>query len=367
MIQASNYYTVYLSLILITCVLHSIRLWNNSNLSLFNKRKSAFPIMLIAIAVTLFLGLRPIDVEFVDTIVYAEVFKNFKAGFFDSNFKANEPLFLLVTYICSKITDINGYFLFLEVLYVAPIFIACIKLAKNNIATAFLFFLSSFSFYSYGVNGLRNGIATSLIMLSISFLYCTKPSITLCLTTMIAGVLFHNSALLPGLAMWVAYFYKGSYKLILYVWICAIFISIISGSSIDSLFTHLNIGGDNRLEEYISHKADKGAFSHTGFRYDFLIYSSLPILIGIYFVFKKKLFDDTYIALLTIYTISNTFWVLIMRANYSNRFAYLSWFMMPILICYPFIKFKFAKNQGAITSIILLAHIGLTIVLSNGL
>jgi hypothetical protein len=50
--------------------------------------------------------------------------------------------------------------------------------------------------------------------------------------------------------------------------------------------------------------------------------------------------------------IANTFWILVIRANFSNRFAYLSWFLMAIVIAYPLLKVKFwddhYKNVGRI-------------------
>ena len=34
---------------------------------------------------------------------------------------------------------------------------------------------------------------------------------------------------------------------------------------------------------------------------------------------------------------ANTVWVVINQVPYSNRFAYLSWFLMPLIIVYPFV------------------------------
>ena len=79
-----------------------------------------------------------------------------------------------------------------------------------------------------------------------------------------------------------------------------------------------------------------------GFRWDFLLYGSVPILEGIYFVFKRKYNNQFYCILLSTYILTNAFWVLINEVPFSDRFAYLSWFMMPLLL---FILFYSIINE----------------------
>ena len=54
-------------------------------------------------------------------------------------------------------------------------------------------------------------------------------------------------------------------------------------------------------------------------------------------IFVKKFDDKLYKQLFAIYLIVNGFWVLIIRANFNNRFAYLSWFMLAIIILCKFL------------------------------
>ena len=87
----------------------------------------------------------------------------------------------------------------------------------------------------------------------------------------------------------------------------------------------------------------------------------MPILLGYYVVIKRGISDKVYLILLNTYTISNAFWVMIIRANFSNRFAYLSWFMLPIVLAYPLFKFDiWGDSQGKRASQIMLAHVGFT-------
>ncbi len=62
-----------------------------------------------------------------------------------------------------------------------------------------------------------------------------------------------------------------------YFWGLSLFVSLISGDTISGLFESL--GFDDRLS-YLSATENSELFSHTGFRWDFLLYSFMPILLG---------------------------------------------------------------------------------------
>ncbi len=106
---------------------------------------------------------------------------------------------------------------------------------------------------------------------------------------------------------------------------------------------------DPRLTLYINQadelKASSALFSSVGFRWDFLIYSALPIVTGCYFLFREEYRDVMYTWLLNIYIAANAFWILCMYAAFSNRFAQLSWFLMGFVFIYPFFKQRFWADQ----------------------
>ena len=104
----------------------------------------------------------------------------------------------------------------------------------------------------------------------------------------------------------------------------------------------------------------KDLFSKTGFRWDFIAYSAIPILIGWFATAKQKITDKTYLFLLHTYLFSNACWVLINSISYSNRFAYLSWFLFPIVVLYPFCKFSLIKNQGVFLGLLLIVFTAFT-------
>jgi hypothetical protein len=67
--------------------------------------------------------------------------------------------------------------------------------------------------------------------------------------------------------------------------------------------------------------------------------------------------DPFYARLVNTYLLTNALWVLVIHASFSNRFAYLSWFMMPWVLLYPFVTGKVIhRPQTGFIAAILFAH-----------
>ena len=64
-----------------------------------------------------------------------------------------------------------------------------------------------------------------------------------------------------------------------------------------------------------------------------------------------------------VYLLSNAFWIMVIRASFSNRFAYLSWFIYPLVLAYGVIRLHIWKDQDRKAAIILLGHAGFTILM----
>ena len=168
----------------------------------------------------------------------------------------------------------------------------------------------------------------------------------------------HRTTSLPLLMAFVASFGIKSFKVAYTFWIISILISLVAGSAITSLF--VGLGFDDRVS-YLQTDASSEVFSHTGFRWDFLLYSMMPIVLGYYIIMRRGIRNATYEFLLNTYTLSNAFWVMVIRANYTNRFAYLSWFMYPIVLAYPLLKMNvWDKRQGEALSLIMFMHAAFT-------
>ena len=96
-----------------------------------------------------------------------------------------------------------------------------------------------------------------------------------------------------------------------------------------------------------------------GFRIDFIIYSIMPIIMVWYVTIKRNFKDLTYNIIASTYILANAFWVMLIRSEQSNRFAYLSWFLYPIVIAYPLLRMNIWEDQDRKAGLILLVYSGL--------
>ena len=221
-------------------------------------------------------------------------------------------------------------------------YIASKKWAGNNMSILFLMFITSFSFWPAGTNGIRSAIASSLIILGLSY---NNKIIRYAL--FLLAFLFHASMIIPIAAYILTIFIKKP-KYYFFGWLMTIPLSLTMGNFWQKLFASLSF--DDERKKYLVDDRYADLFSHTGFRWDFLIYSSIAVLVGYYFVKFKKFKDPIYFRILNIYLAANAFWILILRASHSNRFAYLSWFLMAAVIFYPLLNKRFMKNQHLIVA-----------------
>ena len=183
--------------------------------------------------------------------------------------------------------------------------------------------MGAFSFFSYGVNGIRNGVATSFIVLALSYISGNLKDKLLCAFFCFVVINCHGSALLPVVTMLFAYFFKRP-KFMFYVWGLSVLGSLIIGQSLSSILTILGL--DERLMHYMTleeTEETEAAIAAARFRWDFLIYSFMPILMGWYCIYKKKICDLKYHLLLGTYIYANAVWVILIRLPFTNRFAYL--------------------------------------------
>jgi len=305
--------------------------------------------VLLCVMFILYMGMRPISgYYFVDMRSYSIMFELAKNTTYNMSENV-EWFFSWYNWFLAQYIEKETYFLICTIIYIGSLWLACRRLFTIYYFYGFLVCIGAFSFWTYGVNGIRNGIATSLLLLA--FTYSNIKLIMIFLFVIASG--FHNSVLLPMMAFVIGYFYKNT-KVVLLGWLLTIPMSLVLGSYFEIFFASL--GFDDRLTSYILNESNNSQFSSSGFRWDFLFYSSIPVFLGYHYIvqrgYKERLYNQLFIA----YLISNGFWILVIRASFSNRFAYLSWFMIPIIIIYPLLKKRIWKRQYFKVGIIVLSH-----------
>jgi hypothetical protein len=332
-----------------------LSLKSESGLLKFNINFSLVPIFLIFFI--LFIGFRPIHPIFGDTVIYYRLYH-------DPTAFENDWLFGWFQRLCSQFFSVSFFFFLIAIGYILPMWITCKKLLKKNSDVLIIFCVGTFSFYHASVNGLRNGLACSLFLWALSFLSDKhKNKLPFWLLAMIA-IGIHKSTILPFVCAIFAFYYR-RLNVMFYIWFASIVVSLIVGNSVGLYLG--NFGFDERMAMYTDQNnisEYEELFGSTGFRWDFLLYSFMPLLLGWYTVYKRRFVDNTYYVLLATYICANAFWILMIYSMNSNRFAYLSWFLYPIVLGYPLLKFPVFKNAHNIkTAFILFGHFALTLII----
>lgn len=308
--------------------------------------------------VILYIGLRPINgFYFGDMRTYAVTFEGYAQGL-----PVKETKDLAFNYfmkICSGLMTADIFFLLCAFLYIVPLYVAARRMFPEYWFYAFMMLIVSMSFWAYGTNGIRNGMATSFFILAMT----RKKTVNIAIW-LVLGVSFHKSLLIP-IAAYIVSRYHTKSENYLKIWLIAIPLSLVLGKFWENFIMGLGLVEEDRLQGYFEDDSEfTQQFSQTGFRWDFLIYSFTGVYTGWYFIIKKKFHDALYTRLYNIYLMANAFWILLIQATFSNRFAYLSWFLLGIVIIYPFLVNKFFEKQHMIVGRILLSYFLLTFILN---
>lgn len=339
-------------------ILSSISLIVILHLLLKDSRKNQVPPInpilniLINIFVILFIAFFPIEnssdkkaytlmLNNIDEISTIKDYGWYYYNFFYKLFFDNEMLFFLITSIL--------YFLGFYVFF------------KSFIQRKYLFYIllttfASLGYLAYGVNTIRAGLALSFFLLAFS----KKNKRITFLLLMIISVSIHKSISILIFGLFITYFIKNT-KTYLFIWVLSLIISALDLNSVSSILNWTS-NFDERVGKYLITDTNK-LYQSAGFRIDFIIYSLLPLIFGYFYIFRLNFKNSTYIRLFNLYIIVNSFWLLIIRIPYADRFAYLSWFLLPFLMLYPLFLIKIIKNRKLKLSINMLLIIGINLIL----
>lgn len=341
MVQAYLYHTVYLIAVTILTMIVSYRYGRKSNLKEINDIGLNIQGYILPLVFALFIGLRPISGKyFTDMANYNGIYYALQYGK-DFVFNPTADNFIfdnLLSWLGSQYYDIIVFFLIISLIYFLFAYLACSRLFGSNAFVAFVVFLGAFSTFSYATNGIKAGAAASFFLCALG--YRNKPIIAGIFLFLSVG--FHHSMVMPVAAFIIAWFIRDS-KYYFVIWIIAFLIAAAHITYFQELFAGI---ADERGVHYLEDTTgDWGGKS--GFRLDFVLYSALPIYIGYIAVFKYKLKSKIYSFLLNVYLLTNAIWMLCMYAAFTNRIAYLSWLMYPVVTIYPFFCKEFMPDQTA--------------------
>lgn len=234
--------------------------------------------------------------------------------------------------------------------------------AKKNFSEDYMSYfmilsVGSMGFYSYGMNTIRAGFALGLLLIA---LLCRKKIIFFALFSFLA-ICFHKSMIIPILSFIICFFYKKT-KFFLFFWFAMLVLSILNISVLSTAIQNIFAGSDERVVGYMS--LSYSDLYQAGFRWDFILYSLFPILVGYFYVFLRKFNDVFYIQVFNTYLLTNAFWLIIVRIPFTDRFAYLSWFLIPFILLYPLVREPILRNQQLLVSGIIFVMVFVNFLLS---
>lgn len=343
------HYVILVTLIILVSFSYKLNLESKENII----KMQILGLFLLVFSIA-YIGLRPVSgIYFADMTRYNRRFIQYQNGAIVSDTK--DVFFEYFTFYCSKIMNAKLFFVTCITLYLGLLLLATKNFFKNGYLLCFFFFIASFTFWGSATNGIRNGIATSFFIYALSL-----KNNGFKLVFLMIAIAFHKSMLLPFICYIVTFMYPKP-KMYIYIWILCIPVSLVAGTSLQSFFA--SFMEDDR-SSYLTGEVNNEVFSKSGFRWDFILYSGLPILLGWYYIFKKNFHDKQYNILFSTYVLANAIWLIVIRANFSNRFAYLSWFMMAIVVTYPLLKVYLVENQYRKIMYLALSYFGFTFLMN---
>lgn len=164
--------------------------------------------VLLTVAVTFFLGLRPNNRVFGDMGLYRHTYENVLYEY--SSFSLNKEWLWdnLMYFFKSSGFSANEFFLFVDIGYFGGMFICAMLLMRRNLWIALLFFCTSFSCYSYGTNGIRNGLSCSMELVAIALLTMGKAKHVMAYLILFLSMGIHRSSILPAAAVIASLYFR---------------------------------------------------------------------------------------------------------------------------------------------------------------
>ena len=192
---------------------------------------------ILSVLIFFFLGLRQASLEFGDCWLYALEYENFIPVF--KSFSFNEEWLWYDMRSVSKILglNVNEYFLAVEFFYIGGMFTCSLILMRKNLWIAMLFFFTAFQTFTFGTNGIRNGMACSIELVAIALVIEEGPKRTFGFILMLLAMGIHRSTMLPTAAAVASIYWVKDTK-----WALRFWISSFGKPEMEAISSSVNLG-----------------------------------------------------------------------------------------------------------------------------
>ena len=355
MIDAVVYSSIYYFVVtIISLFVYSQYSHRTSDTVSFNNKRGNGGMFLLMLLLILFIGFRPQSYVFVDMMNYIQNYYAFLVNV-PFHWDSNTENFLFDNYFAfvgSQNLGTTFFFVTIAAVYFGCAYWGIRRLFPNDTAIAYLTFLGAFSTFSYGTNGIKAGAAASLFILALAYYRNWK----VCIPMLVITLGFHHSMTMPIAAFVLAVVWKNP-KHFFWGWLFCLLYAFVHFSFFQELFAEFT---DESGARYLTSGGEDWG-GESGFRLDFVLYSSMPVLVGYYAIYKHKIESRTYSILLKVYLTTNAIWMLCMYASFTNRIAYISWSLYPIVLIYPLLNEDWGINKYRVASKIFIAHLAFTL------
>lgn len=358
-IDARYYSHIYYGLITLLSLIVFIQYSAYSQSRLQNdKQQHSIGVFLLTLVLVLFVGFRPISGRFfVDMEGYDGYYSYLEGEAFSFDWHTYNLLFdNYFNFLASKSIPIAFFFFSIAVVYFGCIAWSCSILFPKDKIAAFLVYLGAFSTFSYGTNGIKAGAAASLFLMALAMYSKRKWLWTLFFLLCSLG--FHHSMELP-VAAFVACLFVKDPKWYFAFWLFCFLMALFHVTFFQVLFSGFT--NEHGAEYLLANGQNIRNDLLGGFRIDFALYSAVPVGIGWWAVYKKRIVSKNYLFLLNLYVFTNAIWLLCMYAAFTNRISYLSWIMLPIVLIYPFLKEEWGASQYKAFLWVAFGHLAFTL------
>lgn len=250
------------------------------------------------------------------------------------------------------------YWLFYTIFYCLAYYKVAQKYFPFQYAGYFvLCVVSTMGFVSFGSNAIRAGFGISLLL----FAFCSDNR-WLKVVYILLAVGCNMPMLIPVTGLLLSKYILKKDRHCEIIWLMCLLIT--SFTSIVSDVMSIASVIDARANGYVD-PSDGSDVYRSGFRFDFIIYTIVPILLARFF--KKRLLEEnpTYNLLYRTYLLVSSLWLLIIRVPYTDRFVYLAWFMIPFLLMYPLLNGKLIiKRHNTVVLLIISLYAFINLALS---
>ena len=359
-IAATLYYPLYQLIVLVFTLGLCLRYANLSNRRLLGSAEVNYsqlvPAVVLMLFVAFFIGFRPTGSNvFGDTVMYALNYESAWGWFDPSDIDGDWVFNYIMGYMAGQRMPLSWFFTVIDLLYFGLMYLACLKMFPRDSLLAFVVYLGAFSTFSFGTNGIRNGMAASIFLCALAFWRSKVLVVGLALLSFAT----HHGMMLPACALLCVWLVPRP-RLWMAVWVVCLIIAALHITWFQDLFAQLT---DESGEGYLAteNMGEWGGTLEGKFRYDFVLYSAIPLWVGWRAMKKLHRPSARYRAVFNCYALCNSIWMLCMFANFTNRIAYLSWFLIPILLVYPYLRQEFVRRQYKELSLVAALHFAFTL------